>query len=292
MVSERKLNAAQPDLVREGFGGHSGRLVAHQIFALQMKQLWILAFGLAPPMVEVGTVAQALGDDLVVKGENQLVVDQHVGPPRLVLQRFDVEHQLVIVREERPASCIFLTDLAFDQALADENFTRLLGIHRPEIHPLLRIDDNAVKRRPLEGDDLHGLLFPVWIEPAALDQVRADCLQPFRFDARHAAGKELGGFGDFSRSDPFAGLLVERRTRVDQELHSACAQVVPGILRLAADVAEQAGEQCAMNGVISGGNLVLPVAGPPQGGDFVTLRAQQGCRRPLPGEGGRGVGFS
>ena len=78
---------------------------------------------------------------------------------------------------------------------------------------------------------------------------------------------------------------------MDQEFHPACAKVMPRILGLAANVAEQAGEQRAVDRLVGCGNLVLPAAGPPQGRDFVTLRAQQGCRRPLPGEGGWGVGF-
>ena len=243
--------------MRESFGSNSGRLMAHQIFALQIEQPRILALCLAPPGIELGTVAQTLGDDLIVEGEYQLIVHQHVRTPRFVLERFNVEHQLVVVREELPAPGILFGNFPGNQPLADEDFARLLRIQRTEIHALLRIDDNAVERRSLEGDDLHRLLFPMRIEPAALDQVRTDRLQPLRFDARHAAGEELGRFGDFSSGDPLAGFLVERRAGMDQELHPARAKVVCRILRLAADIAQQAGEQCAVDRLVGGWNLIL-----------------------------------
>ena len=174
-----------------------------------------------------------------------------------MLQRFDVEHQLVVVREKVPAPGIFLADLAADQPLANKDFTRFLRIHRPEVNPLFRIDQHPVKRRTFEGNDLHRLLLPVRIEPAPLDQMCADLLQPLRFDARHAAGKEPGRFGDLGGGDPLAGLLVERRSGMDQELHPACAEVMPRILGLASNVAEQAGEQCAVDRLVGCGNLVL-----------------------------------
>jgi len=44
---------------------------------------------------------------------------------------------------------------------------------------------------------------------------------------------------------------------MNQEFHPARTEVMGGIFRLAADVAEQAGEQGAVNGVVSGRDLVL-----------------------------------
>ena len=177
--------------MREGLGSYARRFVAHQVFALQIKQLGIFPLGLAPPLVELGAVAQSLGNDLIVEGVNQLVVDQHIGAPRLMFERFNVEHQLVVVCEEGPAPRIFLGNLAFNQTLADENVARFLWVHRPEIHPLFRVNDDAVERRTLESDDLHRLFFPMRIEPATLDQVSAHFLQPLRFNAGHAAGEKL-----------------------------------------------------------------------------------------------------
>ena len=158
----------------------------------------------------------------------------------------------MVVVEEGPAARVFLGNLAFDEALADEDFARLGRVHRPEIHAFFGIDDNAVERRSLERNRLHRLLFPVRIKPAALDQVGADLLQPLGFDARDAAGKKFGRLGDFSGGDPLAGLLVECRTGVDQELHAACPEVMPRVLGFAADVAEQAGKQRAVDGVVGG----------------------------------------
>ena len=81
----------------------------------------------------------------------------------------------------------------------------------------------------------------------APDQVRADALQPLRLDARDAACEEARGLGELGRHDPAPGLLAHARAGVDQELDAARAEVVLAVLGLAADVAEQAGEQRAVD---------------------------------------------
>ena len=257
VVREFELDAAELELVRERLGRHAGRLVAHQVFALEVQQFWRFPLGLLAPLVEVGAVGDAFRDDPVVEGDDQFVVDQNVRPARLVFQRFDVEHELVVVLVERPTLGVFLGNLAGDQSLADEQLARLGRIHRAVVHTLLRIDDDSVERRTLEGHGLHRLLFPVRIEVAALDQVSAHFLQPLGFDARDATGEELGRLGDLGRGDPLAGFLVERRSGVDQELDAARAEVVARILGLAADVAKQAGEQRTVDGVVIGRKLVF-----------------------------------
>jgi hypothetical protein len=174
-----------------------------------------------------------------------------------VLQRFDFQHQLLVVGIEAPAPFELVADFAADQRLADEQLARRRRVQRPEVHPPARIDDDTVQGNPLESDRLHRLLLPVRVEPAPLEQVRAHPLQPFRFDARDAARKQACRFADFSGDEPLAGLFLQCRSRMDQKLDAARTQVMRRLFRFAADVAEQAGEQCAMNRVVSRRQLVL-----------------------------------
>ena len=59
----------------------------------------------AVPALERGAAVHVGGHLLVVEGEDQLVVDQHVLPARLVLELLDLRDQLVVVREERQLAC-------------------------------------------------------------------------------------------------------------------------------------------------------------------------------------------
>ena len=238
MVGEREIDAGELDAVREGLGRHPRRLVAHQVFALQVEQFGLLALGLLAPFVEIDAADHVFGNQPVVEGDDQLVVDQHVRAARLVLERLDVEDQLVVVVVETPATGVVLGDLAADEALADEQLARLLRIHRAVIHALLGIDDDAVERRALEGHGLHRFLFPVRVEVTALDEMRADLFEPLGLDARHAAREKLGRLGDFGGGDPLAGFFDQRRAGMDEKLDPARAEVVPRVLGLAADIAQ------------------------------------------------------
>ena len=252
MVSERVVHAADFDLRREGVGGDPGGFMAHQVFALQVEQFRLLTFSLAPPLLEISAVADVLRDQAVVKGDNQFVINEHIGAARLVFEGFDVEHQLVVVFVKRPATGVFLGDFTTYQPLPDEQITRFRRVHRPVVHPFFRVDDDAVERRTLEGHGLHRLLFPMRIKVTATDQVSAHLLQPLRFNAGDTTGVKFCRLGDFRCGNPFPGLFVERRTGVNQKLHSPCAQVMPGIFRLAANMPEKAGQQGAVEGGVAG----------------------------------------
>ena len=90
------------------------------------------------PVLECRAVVDTFRDAAVVERENQLVVHQHIGAARLVLQRLDVGNQFLVVREERRLGIEF----AADQRLADEHLARFGRIHRPVMHALFRIDDS------------------------------------------------------------------------------------------------------------------------------------------------------
>ena len=199
----------------------------------------------------------AFGNQVVVEGEDQLVVDQHVLPALLVLDLLDVADLLLVVLEEGPAPGEALLDLLADQSLADEDLARLGRRQRAVVDAPLGVDHDAVERRPLPGGNLHRALFPVRVEELALDQVSAHFLDPVGLDAGDAAPEQARRLGDLGGHDPLAGLLLQRRRRVDQVADAARAEVVAGFVRLAADVAEQPGEQRHVDGVVGAGNVVF-----------------------------------
>ena len=80
----------------------------------------------------------------------------------------------------------------------------------------------------------------------ALEQMRAQLLQPLRLDGGHRARVEPRGLDELRGDDPLARLL-RARARVHPELDAARAGVVAVRLVLHADVAEQPGEQRAMD---------------------------------------------
>ena len=241
-------------------------------------------------MIERGAVVDAFGNDRVVEGENQLVIDQHILPALLVFEVFNLANQLLVVQEERPALGESLIDFFTDQALADKDFARFGRGQRAIMDAPLRVDHHAVKRRPLPAGNLHRLLFPMGVEVAALDQVSAHFLQPVRLDAGDAAAEETGRLGDLGRHDPFAGLFLQRRGRMDQVANAAGAKVIAGFVGFAAKVAEQAGEQGLVDGIESGiGHFTHPPPSLPLEGRGAS------CARPrlpsLPFKGRAGVGM-
>src|SRR6266581_3374775 len=247
VIAEAQPMTMDIELVGKGLGGDAIGLVAHQLFALEIKPLRHRRLGVAPPVVEGRQRGDVLGNPAVVEGVDQLLVHQNVGAARLVLEGFDVANKFEVMLEEFRPPHEVLMDIAAHQRLAYEYLPRLPGVHGAEIDAPLGVEEQAVQRRPLPCHNLAGPLLPVRLVDVATDQVRADALQPFRFYLGDAAGKEPRGFDQFGGDDPATGLLEQRRAGVDEELDAPRAQVVAAqfaaVLGLQADVAEQAGQQ-------------------------------------------------
>ena len=107
-------------MLRERRGRDAGRLVAHQLVAGQLQQPRLALDLVAVPALEVGTAADVGRQLRVVERVDQLVVDQHVLPARLVLELLDLRDQLAVGGEERQPRL----PLAGDQRLADEDLAR------------------------------------------------------------------------------------------------------------------------------------------------------------------------
>ncbi len=139
VVAQCKADVVYLQVRRELVGGDACRLVAHQVVFFQVEQFRVGALRLLAPRFESRAVVDVMpgeltGNAAVVKREDQLVVDQHIGAARLVFQRLDVGDQLPVVGKERRARL----ELAADQRLADEHLARFRRIHRAVMHAPLR----------------------------------------------------------------------------------------------------------------------------------------------------------
>src|SRR5690606_3333148 len=134
------------------------------------------------------------------------------------------------------------------QALADEELAAQRGDDVAEGDATARVDHQALERAALPRAHRTGGLRPDRLEDLVLDQVSAHLLHPLRLDARDAAPEQARGLDLLRSHDPLARLLGQRGARVRPELDATRAQIRSrlrprGIVHLAADVAEQTGEQ-------------------------------------------------
>jgi len=231
--------------------------VAHQLLAFEEQQLRLLRLGLAPPFVEGRQRGDAFRNDGVEEGVYQLLVDQHVGPPRFVLQVLDVAHQLLVVSQELPLAQPVLVDLAQHQRMANQQFARQLGIHRSVVDSPLGVQQQAVQRDAFPRHHLTRSLLPMRLEDVPADEMRADLFQPLGLDLGDAAREQSRGFDELGGDDPAPGLLDQRRARMDEILDAAGAEIMRLCLALEADVAEQTGQQRLVDGFVAGRQLVF-----------------------------------
>ena len=108
-----------------------------------------------------------------------------------------------------------------------------------------------VELHALARDDVAASLVPVRVEMVARHAVARDGLDPFGLDAAGAAREQPRRLRELRGEHPFRRLLREPRARVQEEADAARAVVLAahrrGGLGLHADVAEQSGEQRAMD---------------------------------------------
>ena len=251
-VGRRAIDAAQPDRLRERIAGDAGGLVPHQLVAAQVQQLGIGLAGLAVPLLQRRARVHVGRQLLVVEGVDQLVVDQHVLPARLVLQLLDLGDLLLVVRQEGQPRL----PVAIDQRLADEDLARGGGVDAAEVHALVVVEHDAVERRALQRHDLRGLLLPVRLQQLGLDQVAGDARQPLRLDRRDAAAEQPCRVDQLRRDDPAARLLAQVRAGMAPELDAARAQVPVVVIGLDADIAQQARQHRQVDLLVGRGRAV------------------------------------
>ena len=159
-----------------------------------------------------------------------------------MLQPLDLAQQPPVVREKGRASL----EVALDQRRAQENPVREGRVDLAVVHAPVGVHRQAVERAALHRDHLGARLFPMRPLLVALEHVRAHLLEPLRVDRRHRAREKAGGLDQLGGDDPLAGLL-RPRAGMHPELDAARAAVASLLLVLHPDVAEQPGEQRAMD---------------------------------------------
>ena len=201
-VLDRQRGARDLDRFGEELGGDLGCRVAHQRLARQVQERRVALLGFAAPALERRRRRDLLRHALAVERGERLVVDQHVVPPRLVLELGDLGDEPPVVREERPRG----RERAGHERLAHEHVVREGRVERGERYRPRRDEREAVERYALARDDLAALFVPDRVEPLARDAIAGRRLDPLRLHARRAARIQARRFdqlgGDKVRLEP------------------------------------------------------------------------------------------
>ena len=254
-VSDRTIHATEPIGLGKRLRRDASGLVAHQFFAGQQQELRVFLGLFAVPILKTVAAANVLRQLLVVEGEDEFIVDQHILAARLVLQVFDLLDQLLVGLQKRQ----WRVPLALHQRLANENFARRHPIDAAIVDLAATVNDDAVKRGALERRDFGGLLFPMRIKQLFFQQMARHLFQPLRLDGGNAPAKQARGFDQFGGDDPAPGLFDEVRARMRVELDAPRTQVLTRCafrFQLAAEVAQQPGQHGEVQLLVIGGQRV------------------------------------
>ena len=252
MIGQRHLEAGHAHHFRKQVGRDAGSLMPHQIVAIQKQQLRVVCACLAQPVFKADAIVDMRRQRLVIEGGNQLVVDQHVEPARLVFQVLDFANQFLVVREERRAR----REITADKCIANEDLARLDRIDGTVMNPALAVDHQAVERGAFEGRHLRRAFLPTRLAERFLQQMAADFFEPFRLDLRDGAGIQARGLDQLGCHDPFAGFLQQVRAGPDMELDAARTEVMRLFVGLETDVPQQASEESQVQIVVGGWRIV------------------------------------
>ena len=232
--------------------GDAAGIVPHQIVPLHKEHLRILFFRDTTPLFKRGAAHDRCVQNLVVKGVDRLVVNEHVRAARLVFNLFDFSHQTFVVCKERRTRFV----QSFDQRLTDENVACHDRIVRRKLHAAIGIHGQTVKRTALKGHHFGTRLFPMRLAPALLDEVAGGPLNPFGFNIGYTSRKQAARFHQLGSHQPFAGLLCQSRSRPDPKANAARSQIrsCPQISRQIthAEIAQKPRQKRGMQSLVVG----------------------------------------
>ena len=250
-VCQRKYRAAMLERLGEQIERDLRRAPPHELFAGELQPAGGFLLRVAPPLLEAGHVHHVHRDSRIVEREHVVVVDQHVLAPRLGFDVFDIVDQLLVM----PQKFSVRVDFAGDQPLANEDLARVDRIDGAVVHAPPRIDDQSIYRHLLERHHLPALALPMRLEMGARDKVRGQLFDPLGLNGSHGARIDARGLGQFRGHHPFHArrllrgvLLVAAR---QLELDAAGAQVMVALGALGADVADETGEEGAVDVVVT-----------------------------------------
>ncbi len=251
-VSGRAVHAAKTQCFGERLGGDACCFVAHQFVTGQQQQVWLFLDLVLVPALATGAAAYLGRQVLVVKGVNQLFIDQHVLPPRLVLQVLHLLDQLLVAGEKRQ----FSVPVASHQRFTNEDFTRSDRVYPAKVDPPAVVHHQAVERGTLQRRDLRGLFLPMRVKQLLVQEMASHLLYPWRLNVGDATAKKARGFDQLRRHNPAPRFFAELGARVAVELDAARAQVPVVLVAFAANVAQQAAQHRQVQLLVAGGSVI------------------------------------
>ena len=164
MVRDRHVGPGHFEFLREVVRRHPLRLVPHQFFAGEEKDLGILFLRFLQPRFKGSLIGHIRRDMFVVIGVDQFIVDQHVRPAAFVFNVADFFHEILVVAEECRAAFKF----PFNQCLTNEEFAGQFRIVLRVGNAPLLIHGKSVERASFKRRHRTALLFPMRFRPAFL----------------------------------------------------------------------------------------------------------------------------
>ena len=242
---------------------------AFHLVRVEIQQVGLLVVPCLPPFRQVGHAGDGVGDDGVVEVEQVLVADglRHLaGAARVVGRVFEdvaVPHDEIVVGEP-------LLDVAFHQALADEEVACLERVDAPPLHGAVLHDRQAVQEHLRARHGRAARTGPVRIRVRGTGECSGERLRPcginlrgiprpqpaclHQFGAHHPLRGRLGygGGGEQGEMRAARALIVVLRHLL-RAFHrtSACRTLQTseiGCLRLARDLHAHHGQQAGKHG--------------------------------------------
>ena len=246
-IAHRERVAGDVDCLRELLLGHVARVMTHQVFARHVQKARSRLLGVDAPFVERRTRADSGRNDRIEERDDVALVDQHVLSSRLVLEIGDLgEQSLVVLREWRLDPM-----LAQRECFAQERIAREHRVDAAEADAPSRHQRDPVKRNAFDGYDFSTLPVPVRLEIRAVDAIAGHLLDPLGLDARGDPTVQTRRIGELADHQPLRALAVDPRRRMQMKAHGARAEVRLVFVALQADVAEETGEERAMDPLVT-----------------------------------------
>src|SRR5690606_2034660 len=123
-------------------------------------------------------------------------------------------------------------------------------------HAAAHVYRQPIKRTALVSHHLARSLLPAWVRPASTNQMRADALDPARFDAGDATRKQAGCFDQLASHNPATAFFDQIRSGMHEETDVSCALILISVVASKPNIAQQTGQQRHVYLFVCGGGGV------------------------------------
>ena len=207
----------------------------------------------SPPAVEGALGVDVRGDACVEEGEEHVVVHCEVAAAGALLQLRDPGDGGLIGLPEG----VDRLPVPFDQGSPDEDLARGLGVDSGVLDGAIGDEGDPVQSDALGGDDSTLTLGPAGFTDRTRDDVGAEFLGPFGFDARVGAGPQTRGLDEFGGHDVVGLLAEEDRSGSDGEPRAARPGILPLCLITKPDMTEEPREEGLVNAIPVGCGVAM-----------------------------------